>query len=141
MVTLDIPTVFPTKGAIRGTIKEVLEIPAQIAIWKINPLISVPILFPEYSQNVVVEKVCDGLGVCAEITKPIEKLDNNSMGHYYVDYNTRTITVYPRYDSMGNFLDYTVEATFLTPPEYKPFQMEAIRRARVRQAFSTSSIE
>lgn len=125
--TLDIPTAFPTKGFIKGTYEEVFETPATFSIWKINPLFAVPILFPGYAKYITVEKVWDGIGNCKEISEPVERLDNDSLGYYYVDNENREVIVYPRYHYRGGFYEYSVGATFVCPPEYKPFKMEAIK--------------
>ena len=126
-LTLDIPEVFPIKGCVRGTYEQVFETPATFSIWEINPLFAIPVPFPEYAQSLTVEKVWDGLGDCKAISKPVENLNNSSLGYYYVDYENRNVVVYPRYHYRGDFYEYSVGATFVCPPEYKPFEMEAYK--------------
>lgn len=123
--TLDIPEVFPIRGYVKGTYEEVFETPATFSIWEINPLFAIPITFPEYAYNLTVEKVWDGLGDCKAISKPVENLTNSSLGYYYVDNENRQVTVYPRYHYRGDFYEYSLGVTFICPPEYKPFKMEA----------------
>lgn len=125
--TIDLPAVFPTKGLVRSTYEEAFIAPATFSIWRINPFFAIPILFPEYAQNVTVENVWDGIGDCKEISKPVERADNRSTGYYYVDNKNRRVLVYPRHHYKGDSFEYHVGATIGCPPEYKPYKMDAMK--------------
>jgi len=123
---IDIPSVTPI-GVVRGTIEETFTTPASFSIWPINPMFAIKVSFPEYGQVLNVSGVWDKTGPCLPLEEAPAKLDNNSLGRYYVDKANRVVIVYPRYDYKGDFYQYTVGATFTTPPEYKPFEMKAVK--------------
>ena len=124
--TLDVPTVTPI-GFVKGTYEETFTAPTAFSIWPINPLFAVGISFPEYGQILNVSKVWDGTGTCSPLTLEPKKLDDTSLGHYYVDNANRKVIVYPRHDYKGDYYQYAVGATFVFPPEYKPFEMKAVK--------------
>jgi len=124
--TVDIPSVTPI-GMIEGSIEENFTAPASFSIWPINPMFAINVDFPNYAQVLDVSGVSDGIGPCSGLSEAPVKLDNNSLGHYYVDNTNRVLIVYPRYDYKGDFYNYALRATFITPPEYKPFKMEAVK--------------
>jgi DNA-directed RNA polymerase subunit RPC12/RpoP len=124
---LDIASVTPV-GVVKGTFEETFTTPKSFNIWQINPLFAINIPFPGYAQVLSVSKVWDGIGPCSEIAEPPENLDNNSLGHYYIDNANRTLIIYPRYDYKGAFYQYAVGAILLFPPEYRPFEMKAVKK-------------
>ena len=114
-LTADIPTVFPISGFIRGTLEQTFETPATFSIWKIIPIFEFPVTFPYGTSNVTVETVCDGKGKCDEISKRLDRPDNSSLGHYFVDYGNKVVFVYPHPTYEGDFYEFYVQATFVYP--------------------------
>jgi len=125
--TISIPTAFPVKGFSKDTYQEVFTIPTTFSIWEISPFVTASIPFPMYSENLTIEEVWDGINSCKMISEPVERVDNTSLGYYYVNNENREVIVYPHPHYEGDFYEYAVGATFVTPPEYEPFKMEAIK--------------
>ena len=126
--TTDLPMVFPNIGEISGIIEESIVLPMEFGIWNINPLLIIDIPFPDYAQNLSVEKVTDSEGECNEISKPLQKLDSNSCGLYFVDFENRAVKVYPRYSYGSDFYPYEISVTFVMPSGNKLYNLEAIRK-------------
>jgi hypothetical protein len=126
--TVDLATVFPAKGQVCGTIEETILIPIKLDIWKITPALAIHIAFPGYSRNIIVKKVWDGTGECTELLQPVQNPDAVSYGHYFVDFEQRMVVVYPHYSYGGEFYQFEVGVTFVTPHDYEPFKMEAARQ-------------
>jgi hypothetical protein len=124
--TVDIPSVTPI-GSVSGTFQETFTTPRSFSIWPINPLFAIKVPFPEYAQVLNISRVWDGIGTCSVLDQEPKELDNNTLGHYYIDSANRELIMYPRYNYQGDFYQYAVGTTFVTPPEYKPFQMKAVK--------------
>ena len=114
-LTVDIPTVFPISGFIKGTLEVTFETPVTFSIWRIIPIFEFPVTFPYGTSNVTVETISDGKGKCDEISKRLDKPDNTSLGRYFVDYGNKVVFVYPRPSYEGNFYEFRVQATFVYP--------------------------
>jgi hypothetical protein len=123
--TLDLPTIFPNEGQAMISFEQSFNVPKTFSIWNVTPFLYYTVNFPEYTSNVIVDKVWDGIGSCNEISQPTEKLDNSSMGNYYADYAGKRVIIYPRYGYSGDFYQYSIGVRFATPSGYKPFNMKA----------------
>jgi len=123
--TLDLPTIFPTEGQAMISFEQSFDVPTTFSVWNVTPFLYYTVNFPEYTTNVVVDKVWDGIGSCNEVTQPIYKPDNTSMGKYYANYPGKQVIIYPHYDYNENFYQYSIGVRFSVPSGYKPFNMKA----------------
>lgn len=69
----------------------------------------------DYSENVTVENVYDGVDQCKNVQEQIVNLENDSLGQYYIDYENNVLIIYPRHHSKNEFYEYEIGATFEIP--------------------------
>jgi len=123
--TFDLPTIFPTEGQAMISFEQSFNVPTTFSVWNVTPFLYYTVNFPEYTTNVIIDKVWDGISACNEVTQPIYKPDNTSLGKYYVNYTGKQVIIYPHYDYNENFYQYSIGVRFVVPPGYKPFNMKA----------------
>jgi len=123
--TLDLPTIFPTEGQAMISFEQSFDAPTTFSVWNVTPFLYYTVSFPEYTTNVIIDKVWDGTGPCKETTQPIYNPDNISMGKYYANYTGKQVIIYPHFDYSENFYQYSIGVRFSVPSGYKPFNMKA----------------